>query len=549
MSRRSSWASPFLRLWGIVWAAFAGLDRLLVRFAEPFGVHIKDPLRRYAVFLGIYAVIYLLGSLKLPVIPLLALGIGYVGVLAVGRAWVKNEELRAAIVKKLHTGDPDTLPDLRWTALVSALQLVILFPLLFWQASRHFPEMFDVPEDANLGTWMLFTLDAYNKAFLGVLELYKVPIEHIRPESPWGRHLVLIARLTIDWLLIQGLIRLYAIHQSVRDAVTAVIHDPAMAVCVGRRTVKPLIRGLHAGSFEERRRAAEVLGLLGDPRAIGPLMHTLTQDRDEGARAQAARALGRLKASGAVQPLIAALQDPAEGVRAEAAEALGQLRDLGPVVLDPLLSALDSEDASVRARAAGALGGFDDERALEELLGLTLRDPVEEVRAAAVEALKKRWPAQASERLVEVLESRKDNPGWWSKWIFGRGKSQQEVDHEALDRQRAAEALGEFADERGLSALETALEDPDRVIRRAAVTGLGKSKAERVRGPLLKALKDREADVRARAAQVLGRRGEAEAVEPLLQLWQNDREAEVRLRAGQAALQINPEAARAAGVR
>jgi HEAT repeat protein len=548
MSRRSSWLSPLRRLWEFVLAAFAGLDRLLVGFADLFGVRIQSPLRRYAVLLGVYAFIYLLGSLPIPVIPLAALGVGYVGVLAIGRAWVKNETIRSAIVKKLHVGDPDVLPDLRGSALISALQLIVLFPLIFWQAWRHFPSMFDVPEGATFGTWVLFTVDAYNKALMSLLELYDVHIQHIKPSSSWGRHLVLITRLTIDWLLIQALLRLFAIHEAVRDAVTAAIRDPAMAVCVGRRTVKPLVRSLHAGDREERRRAAEVLGLLGDPRAIEPLVRDLKHDRDEGARAQSARALGRLKASAAVEPLIAALEDPAEEVRAEAAEALGHLKELGPLVLEPLLATLDSEDALVRARAAGALGGFDDERALEELLGLTLRDPVQEVRAAAVGALKKRWPAQAAERLVEALESRGASAGWWGKWLFGRRKSQQEVDHEVLDRQRAAEALGDFADERGLSALEAAVDDPDRVVRRAAVTSLGKSADPRARGPLLKALKDREPDVRAQAALGLGERGEVEAVDPLLELWHNDREAEVRLRAGQAALKLDPEAARAAGV-
>src|ERR1700686_5405206 len=104
-----------------------GVDRALVYVATPFGVHVKDSRRRYAILLGIYAVIYILGFLPIPVVPLVALTIGYIGVIVVGRAWVLNEKERTLIAKKLKDGNPDEMPDLRWTALVSALQLVILF--------------------------------------------------------------------------------------------------------------------------------------------------------------------------------------------------------------------------------------------------------------------------------------------------------------------------------------------------------------------------------------------------------------------------------------
>src|SRR5947209_907340 len=87
--------------------------------------------------LGIYAVIYLLAFFAPSPVPELALLIGFIGVVAVGRAWVANEKLRTRIAKKLQNGDPDELPDLRGGALVSALQLIVLFPLIFRQAAVH----------------------------------------------------------------------------------------------------------------------------------------------------------------------------------------------------------------------------------------------------------------------------------------------------------------------------------------------------------------------------------------------------------------------------
>ena len=77
---------PWLaRLFRPIQRAFTRLDAWLVYLATPFGVRVKEPGKRYAIMLGIYAAIYLLGALPLPVVPLVALAIGYVGVLAIGR--------------------------------------------------------------------------------------------------------------------------------------------------------------------------------------------------------------------------------------------------------------------------------------------------------------------------------------------------------------------------------------------------------------------------------------------------------------------------------
>jgi hypothetical protein len=185
MTVHSVLLKPFRWGWLGVQRLFEALDRGLVFLATPFGVRVRNPWRRTAILLGDYLVIYLLALLPVPVLPLTALAFGYVGVLAVGRAWVLNEKQRSAIAKKLRDGDPDALPDLRWTALLSALQLIVLFPLIFQQVQRHF-DLFDVPEGATLWTWVLFTFDSYNKAFLGLLEIYGIHFDPIGYASPWG---------------------------------------------------------------------------------------------------------------------------------------------------------------------------------------------------------------------------------------------------------------------------------------------------------------------------------------------------------------------------
>jgi hypothetical protein len=264
----SGWLVPLLTLWHMLSALFACLDTAFSWFAVPFGVRLRQPHRRYAVLLGMFAFLYVLGSLTLNVLPLLALGFGYVGVLAIGRAWVLNEKERTAIVKKLKDGDPDQLPDLRWTALVSALQLLILFPLLFQQVQWHY-HLFKVDGPSNFVDWFWFALDkTYLKALPDWSILYGIHISWIDFDAPWGRHLVLLSRLTFDYILIQGVMRLLAIRATINEAVAAVKADPDMAVRLGKRAIGPLLEKLHDPDKAVRGAAANALTQLGELNAM-----------------------------------------------------------------------------------------------------------------------------------------------------------------------------------------------------------------------------------------------------------------------------------------
>src|SRR5262245_37334053 len=197
-----------------VWAigrACSALDHAFAALAIPFGVQVRDPRLRYTILLGLFALIYLVGALPIQGVPLVALGFGYVGVLAIGRAWVMNEKERTAIVKKLRDADPDQLPDLRWTAFVAALQLLILFPLLFQQLQWHH-HLFKVDSPTSFADWFWFAIDkTYLKALPDWSILYGIHISAIDVDTPWSRHLILLSRLTFDYILIQGVLRLLAI--------------------------------------------------------------------------------------------------------------------------------------------------------------------------------------------------------------------------------------------------------------------------------------------------------------------------------------------------
>jgi hypothetical protein len=264
------------RIWQVLKLPLAALDRGLAFLAIPFGVTVRQPVVRYAILLGAFGLIYLLAPLPVRGLPLGALGAGYVGVLAIGRAWVLNEKQRTAIAKKLAHGDPDVLPDLRGAALVSALQLLLLFPLLFREVQRDYGLFAVHGQEPTLGEWFWFAVDkTYLKALPDWSVLYQVHISWIDFASPWGRHLVLLTRLTFDYLLIQGLIRLLAIRATVREAVAAVKTDPDVAVRLGRRAIGPLTAKLGDPDKGVRGAAANALTQLGDERAIASLVKAL----------------------------------------------------------------------------------------------------------------------------------------------------------------------------------------------------------------------------------------------------------------------------------
>ncbi len=248
--------------------ALDAMDNGIARIAIPFGVLVREPRKRFAILQGVFAGLFLLGALPIPYVPLFALGAGYVGVLAISRAWVVNEGKRTAIVKKLADGNPDDLPDLRWTSLVSALQLLVLFPLLYMQAQWHF-HLYKVAESANFFDWVWFSFDkTYLKALPDWSILYGIHISAIDFDTTWGRHLVLLSRLTFDYILLQGLFRLLAIRATIREAVAVVKTDPDVAVRVGSRAVSALIDKLSDPDRAVRGAAANALTQLGDPDAL-----------------------------------------------------------------------------------------------------------------------------------------------------------------------------------------------------------------------------------------------------------------------------------------
>lgn len=115
----------------------------------------------------------------------------------------------------------------------------------------------------------------------------------------------------------------------------------------------------------------------------------------------AAHALGLLKDTRAVDPLLRAFGDPSmKEVRGSVALTLGQLGDAR--AFDPLISAL--KDETVRSQAVEALGNLHDRRAMEPLLELLARTGTES-RWLVAEAVVKMGKPRPMDRLIPLLNS------------------------------------------------------------------------------------------------------------------------------------------------
>lgn len=188
-----------------------------------------------------------------------------------------------------------------------------------------------------------------------------------------------------------------------------------------------------------RARAAELLGVVGGPRALVTLARLL-DDRDDEVRAVAVRSLGRVSdpaaalalATGvagrrtgrlpvhllshallriggsAVTPLRSALADSRPEVRATATELLGLMAAVAAV--DDLVDVLRGDEVvEVRVRAARALGALGSHRATSALVEATAPDEPAVLRATAAEAIGRIGSAEGAEPLAALV----DEPDHW----------------------------------------------------------------------------------------------------------------------------------------
>jgi HEAT repeat protein len=228
--------------------------------------------------------------------------------------------------------------------------------------------------------------------------------------------------------------------------------------------------------------AARALGLVGEP-ALAALVEAVGQDNPV-VRRHAAHGLSFIRSERSFTALLTLAKDPDPPVRAQAAAGLGRHGDGRG--LDQLVALARDSTVDVRRRATRALGQLKQGDVIKVLIEKA-RDTDEGVRWEAVMALGHEHRHQDSADVVTALIV---SLGDQSPWV----------------RERAAQAVGRFQDERAIQPLMTLLKDSDPEVRDQAVTALGRFGAPQATDSLIAALKDPDPGVRERAARALSRR-------------------------------------------
>jgi HEAT repeat protein len=315
---------------------------------------------------------------------------------------------------------------------------------------------------------------------------------------------------------------------------------------IGEPAVEPLIAVLLGEDWADSRAAAEALGAIGDCRAVAPLFAALKKygwgiigsdvaealsrigvpavtdligilaDGDADARLAAVSALGAIGDPRAVQPLFSALRGPDLHVCESAARALGRI---GEPAVELLIRAL--KDSEVPWEAARALGEIADPRAVQPLID-SFAQTHWMIRDAAVAAL-----GRIGEPSIAPLLSALQDPD----------RDVRRCAADALDRldwkprEDEAGAYYWIAKNQWMNCVEIGapavdpliivLSDPHPEVRRAAAATLGILGDEAALESLLAALRDDDGLVIAAAAEALGCLKDRRALEPLLDVLRN----------------------------
>ncbi|NQU22830.1 MAG: HEAT repeat domain-containing protein [Candidatus Nealsonbacteria bacterium] len=215
------------------------------------------------------------------------------------------------------------------------------------------------------------------------------------------------------------------------------------------KAVRSLIRLLQDDRASVVRAACEALGEAKDRSAVGPLLATLNDTKqDESARSSAANALGQIADHRAFDSLleVATNTEYESGLRGSAARGLGLIKD--PRALPVLQAMLEESDRELRQWAVWALGPISQPSARDTLLAIMNNDSEESaLRRAAIRSLICYESPRVIDALIAVFENERDHVWVWRP---------------ALDW------LALSSNPRAYSRAIDALADPDAEVRREA---------------------------------------------------------------------------------
>src|SRR5450830_516719 len=238
----------------------------------------------------------------------------------------------------------------------------------------------------------------------------------------------------------QGLIKALAY----KDAAIRIAAAEALAPLKDLLAVEPLVGLLKDDNVGVRRASVAALAARGGGRVVEPLV-TALKDPDPDVRAVAAKAVYRRL-----------MTDPDQDTRRATAAALGRIRATDAV--EPLAKAVMDADEDVRLAAIRALQAIGDVQAVVPLIIVLAHEQVRQKATGRSSLAVERAASQALDALCDPMAI---------------GQLQTALAHDDADvREAAVKRLAKIATPEVSDSLFAALEDRDPAIRRTAARGL-----------------------------------------------------------------------------
>ena len=423
------------------------------------------------------------------------------------------------------------------TGLVPALIAPIVVVILFWTPFFLDCFMRDDPTFPRLRTILSFPLRIGGLATTPLFPVYGVitsvgdPIEIL----PY-----LIPALKIDDAYESDIDNLEG--YEVRDAAYKALDQIIDVLDI--EAMPKLLVALRNKNEGVRAYAAHALGKIGDAAAVPHLITAIRQDKGYRVSIAAANALLQIKDVAAIPHFIVALQDENENIRRLAVESLGQIGDTSAT--PHLIRTLQDKARDVRSATIVALGQIGDTAAIPHLLI--------DLQSYHKEPFSRLAGWSSANALVQILVNTADIP-YLLTILQNQEKEMREAaarslgqigdasatphlittlhrDNDCWVRQAATKALGQIGDTSAVSCLITTLQqDIDKGIRQAATEALGQIGDPTTVSHLITALQqDDDIGVRKAAAGALGQIGDASAIPHLSIALEQKRYEEIGLR-------------------
>ena len=320
-----------------------------------------------------------------------------------------------------------------------------------------------------------------------------------------------------------------------RDDVETV-RTTAAGSLVRLSTMTPIVNsweGLKDPRPDVRKLTAALLGQASDKSAEPALIKDI-RDPDASVRAEVVGSLGACGTSVSVPSLVESLRDDSAPVRTAAASSLAHFDD--PSSIPPLVAALNDPDWHVRATAImslSSLAGNDKDRVARIIDPIAARlqdDQYALVRDRAADALARPNDEKAVAALVQAMVSENREARFHAheaiiscKAVAALPQLAKYVHHANRDvREKIVRIFGEIGGSDQVPYVTNALNDPDPVVRLAAVQALRKLQGAGTVEALETKCNDADPNVRAETARALGAIGDRKTVPKLVELLHDD---------------------------